>query len=45
MAGRVPGVDPGGLYDQMVAYAGKADAPFPTVDLSAVHVGPGDAGT
>ena len=34
MAGRVPGVDPRDLYDQMVKYAGEADAPFPTVDLS-----------
>ncbi len=34
MAGRVPGVDPVELYDQMVKYAGEADAPFPTVDLS-----------
>ena len=37
MASRVPGVDPRDLYDQMVAYAGEADAAFPTVDLSALR--------
>ncbi len=34
LAGRVPGIDPRDLYDQIVKYAGEADAPSLTVDLS-----------